>query len=459
MSRPKSGAAARPASQAGNAAVPDGPRERIDNKKNGVPQDALRQAVFDKPKVAKKVFQSMDRDKDKKLSRAEFARGMAEMLQDENISESAIDALWKQTDINLDGFISWEEFRLRFCVDDTRNFYLRQELSPLLESEKIVLKAIRPYIRQLYDSSDSGRDKRKAHETWLRSGFDDGTKFTMKVLNSICELFSELERKQAQGPVPAWIKVFEEMSKQDLQELFMEIELKNNGTVNLVRYDKRLGRITELPLKGKLNYKRRLGEVKGKGGKAEKPSTADARNKTPAGANRKNGKGQKDKQKPVVLKSIPPNAVNEWLAHEIFTHVAEKRPDLPTRVAPSLKNWNVTEREKWGLENSDGRRCYIFLADSFEVKNMIRGDDKDVIVFCTYRLELNGLHTFEWLYHAKIYLDKHEAVTSIDSRPIQLYKSGVDYPLPRNSKLDFRDWMTHVHVPDIFVASVPPREY
>lgn len=463
MSRPKSGAA-RPPSQA--ADKPAGvPLVRIDNKKNGVPQDALKQAVFDKPKVAKKVFTGMDKDKDKKLSKEEFVAGFRQLLEEEeNISDGAIDALWKQTDTNLDGFVSWDEFRIRFCVDPARNFDLRLELPALIEPYELIMSAMRPYLKIMYDNSEAGVAKRGGNEMWTKLGFDYSTKFNAKTFKALCEAIVPEEQKHAAAnnkPTPRWIAAFEAQSKDEVADMMLEIETKNNGTVNLTRYDKRLGMVVELPVAAMLNYKKRLNEIKVKGGKKgskkdEPPVTAD-RAKTPAG--QKKGKG-KAAPKPVVLKSIAKPLEHEWLCQELFNTVTKERPDLPTRVAPALKNWNINEKLKWDLEQSDGSRCYIFLSDSMEVKKMVRDDEtKLVVIYCTYRVELNGLHTYEWLYHAKIFLDKHEEVKDIESRPIQCYKSGREYPLPRGTKKDFREWIRLVPVPDIFVPSVQPREY
>ncbi len=123
-----------------------------------MPQDALKQAVFDKPKVsanhrvveeqpsttqvAKKVFQMWDKDNDKKLSWQEFSEGFSEMCEDNpDITIAAIRALWQQTDTNLDGYVSWDEFRIRFCVDEKANYFLRQELAPLPPQIKMVSNA------------------------------------------------------------------------------------------------------------------------------------------------------------------------------------------------------------------------------------------------------------------------------------------------------------------------------
>jgi hypothetical protein len=150
----------------------------------------------------------------------------------------------------------------------------------------------------------------------------------------------------------------------------------------------------------------------------------------------------------------------EWLQHEMFTHMATTLEPKLTRAAPAIKNWNVTELTKWGLEHSDGTEFHIFLTDSFEVKAKLRAEDHSYIFFCSFRMELSGLHTFEWLYHAKIYIgEKKEEIVRIDARPVQMYKSGEPYKLPRSAKPDFKNWVQHVPVPDVFASAVQTRKY
>jgi hypothetical protein len=314
----------------------------------------------------------------------------------------------------------------------------------------------------MYDASEEAQEKRKGDERWVKLGFDHTTKFKPNVFNNLCEMFGEEEKLAAvengEAP-PAWVTAFEGMDKAALSDLFTEIELKPNNTINLPRYDKRLGKVVELPTRYPLNYKRRLVmDVKtkpAKGGKeaaAAKPATAP---KTPA------GKGPKVKApKPIELKTLAENLVMEWLQHEMFTHMSKTHAPKPTRAAPAIKNWNAPELAKWVLEESDGTECYIFLTNSFEVKAKLRAEDKNYIFFCSFRVELNGLHTYEWLYHAKIYIgEKKEEIMRIDARPVQMCKSGEAYKLPRSAKPDFKNWSRHVPIPDIFASAVQPREF
>lgn len=296
-------------------------------------------------------------------------------------------------------------------------------------------------------------------------GFDENTKFSLKVLRGLCEFFGAEERKAAKEkgePAPEWVDHFDSMSKEDLGELVLEVETKSNGHVNLQRFDKRLGLFVETPVVHKLDYKQRLLELKVKKGSKkaapEEPPRSAA--KTPQSAAKGARKGKGAGPKPVVLKNIGAHLIDEWLCHETYVGAREKAKDLDTRAAPNLKNWNDGEVQRWGLGSTSGARCYLFLADSFQVKAMVRDEEtKCVVIYVTYIMELNGLHLFEWLYHAKVYLDKNEDVRDVEARKIQCFKNGNNYPLNRGEKPDFKEWIEHVHVPDVFVSSQPSTEY
>jgi hypothetical protein len=120
----------------------------------------------------------------------------------------------------------------------------------------------------MYDNSEEAQDKRKMDERWTKLGFDHTTKFKPNVFNNLCEMFGEEEKQDALGrgeACPAWVTAFEGMDKAAMSLLFAEVELKPNNTVNLPRYDKRLGQVVELPTRHTLNYKRRLTmEIKSK---------------------------------------------------------------------------------------------------------------------------------------------------------------------------------------------------
>lgn len=73
---------------------------------------------------------------------------------------------------------------------------------------------------------------------------------------------------------------------------------------------------------------------------------------------------------------------------------------------------------------------------------------------------MNGLHTQEWFYHAKIWLDKHENVRKIQIRPTKAYRNGGPVPMQKGQALkDFRDWLEHSPVPDEDGSMIKQKEY
>ncbi len=66
--------------------------------------------VFRGSTRGKKVFKALDLDTDKFLSRQEFEEGIQKFLSTSEeliLSNTQIEALWKETDLNNDGKVSW----------------------------------------------------------------------------------------------------------------------------------------------------------------------------------------------------------------------------------------------------------------------------------------------------------------------------------------------------------------
>lgn len=109
---------------------------------------------------------------------------------------------------------------------------------------------------------------------------------------------------------------------------------------------------------------------------------------------------------------------------------------------------------KWFMET----RVMLFLTDSTVVHNIVRDDVKRPMVYASFRMELNGLHTEEYYCHAKVYLDKHEELRKVSIRKIKHWRNGKSHPLPAKNKKDYKDWGDVVEAPDNAESNVMPRE-
>jgi len=279
----------------------------------------------------------------------------------------------------------------------------------------------------------------------------------------------------------------------------------------------------------KLKYKERLANVKVKGGKksagdAKKGKGKDDRPSSKGGSrpgtgkkgSKKKGKGEEkaaegDEPPKRVIKEtielktlVAPQLVTEWINYELYMHMRElEDKDLPVSAAPwdevktskdpillagpSLKNWNIYEVDRWGLEGyihkeeevrkeekgkspeeNAGKeelmkwfmktRVKLFLTDSTVVHNITKDDFKRPVIWASFRMELNGLHTYEWFCHAKLYLDKHEELRRVSVRFIKHWRNGKPHPLPTKNKKDYQDWEDAVEAPDNAESNVMPRE-
>jgi Ca2+-binding EF-hand superfamily protein len=73
--------------------------------------------VFKGAARSKAIFKTLDADRDKFLSRAEFTEGLLEFMSTPELvlTQEQISALWAETDLNKDDKVSWAEFNYRFC--------------------------------------------------------------------------------------------------------------------------------------------------------------------------------------------------------------------------------------------------------------------------------------------------------------------------------------------------------
>ena len=85
-------------------------------------------------------------------------------------------------------------------------------------------------------------------------------------------------------------------------------------------------------------------------------------------------------------------------------------------IGPGLANWNYGESERWALVNAKGEKCVVFLSDRLQVKWVTKNEDKQPVVYISFRTEQAGLHFLENMYHCKIVMDKTEEILSIDHR-------------------------------------------
>jgi hypothetical protein len=206
--------------------------------------------------------------------------------------------------------------------------------------------------------------------------------------------------------------------------------------------DRYLGLTHDVFVMPKLDYKERLTQVKVKGKapvkEAPRPKTAEKK-----GSKKKGDKAPKDPYPDYgEFKTLSAQLVPEWVNHEMYMHLADKLKDFPTRAAPGLKNWNVYEIQRWGLEGIEkGTRCYIYLTDQANVLKIVKNPKKDPVIYATCRVELNGLHTLEWYFHCKIYMEhKHETIRRVSSRLIKHWRNGKPQPLPPKTPADYAEW-------------------
>lgn len=142
MSRPKTGSKDPPGEEEGE------PKPLMPAFEGDI-RDSVTQAVWEKAGTAKSWFKILDANKNSKVDQQEFTSRMSEILADHNPSEESLLALWKQTDLDEDGFITWDEFKNRFLVNG-EEFETRNQ-PPALETPALdILLAIREPIFAYY---------------------------------------------------------------------------------------------------------------------------------------------------------------------------------------------------------------------------------------------------------------------------------------------------------------------
>jgi len=102
----------------------------------------------------------------------------------------------------------------------------------------------------------------------------------------------------------------------------------------------------------------------------------------------------------------------------------------------------------------------VFLTDHVQIKKVIKDEETKLpVAYLTFRTELNGLHSLENFYHAKLWFDKHENVKKIQFRATKAYKNGKQTKLEKGALLDFKDWLEFCPVPDEDQSLIQPREF
>lgn len=450
MSRPKSGGA-------------DAAAEGEEEPKPLMPvfegeiDDKLTQAVFDKQAMAKSWFKMLDYKKTGQVSKQDFVEGLAEILKDleGGMDEACLSALFEQTDTDEDGFVSWDEFKSRFVVDESseENPFLLRNQPPILESPALdILTGIREPFFAYYSLKKKHRKNREKYmDVYKKAEWEEeGAKLNAKKLRSLTEQTAEFLKDQSakEGvPAPAWIQMFYDTPKAEFAELLAVFDVSSKGKPNLTRFDRWLGLKFDLGDDAPIDYKHRLLNIKVKKGKKSKDGPlVDSMPPPPEIPEVPEGEEAPPPPDKTwhVLECIPnPEFMIEWLKFELFRYIQQTpllNLNLPCRAGPALANWNFGEAKKWGLENAGGEKCAVFLSDRMKVRWVTLDDEKKPVLYVSFRMEQTGLHFLEMICHGKIHFTKDEEIEKIDHRLVKVYKDGVPQKLPRGTKLDFKDW-------------------
>lgn len=408
--------------------------------------------VFRGPTRGKKVFKALDLDADKFLSREEFEEGIQKFLSTSEelaLTPAQIDALWKETDLNNDGKISWAEFQYRFCggVHPYAELEKKMGKKPTLQLQvpkrkekfaaggKLSVNDMKFILENLFEG---GKQKYK-------NGVDISMhkELTAPMLKKLLTQIITAEREDAKAQKRDMLEfaavTFQlgGIAPKDSDRLFNFLDTKKEGKIDL----------TAIFEQAKLRPAPVVEEKEGEVG--------------PDGKKRSNKKKKVETEiknpKAHVMATIKAENIRDFISDKILVQLSRLNEDndesLEYKCHPPLKHWGDDEKKKRGLLEH-GYKTNIFLSERTKIKSIVKLDT-EVVIFGLFRTEYTAMARSEYLYHARISFDLDEVLQRVD---VKLKKSWVDGEIDK-FVVDslFEDWETYVPFEDeMEELSIPP---
>jgi len=439
---------------------------------------------------AKKLFKVFDSDRDKFLTRAEFAAGLVHFITAPElppITQEQIDALWAETDVNKDDKISWNEFAHRFCGaphPSTLGKKVEKKASLMLQTPRkkdppagkagAAMAELRGILEALYDGSSS--KPRYPGVDLSKSRVLPPPAFKKLLNSTLAE--EKAEAKAQKRPLEEWAaKALASGAAADQKacdRLFNQLDERKTGKVDLGPFFEQL----------KL-----------------RPSTKPTASSSP-----KRGRSKvRDQNKPTgpsayVLTTVKSEHVRDFVSEVILRHFP-LNVSHSVKMHPPLKHWGDDERKRKAL-NTEGYKTTIFLSEKTKIKAVVKlplpeadaasaaaaaaakqplspkspatkspsatsragarsagatsasaaaassaaaaqpVNNSDVLIFASFRTEFTSMARCESLWHARLTLDADEQVRKVD---VVEKKNWVDGELDKcMMEPCFPEWSTYV---------------
>jgi Ca2+-binding EF-hand superfamily protein len=341
-------------------------------------------AIF-KPKRAKQLFKQFDLDKDRYLSRAEFEAGIKLFLSLQNnnvenselqLSSEAIEALWKETDLNNDKRISYAEFAFRFAggpnplqkskFSAKQSLILQSPKAQINRGSKLTVGEMKQILESLYDG---GKRRYKQIEIGKIS-----RQITPNQLKKTLNLIFQCERGEAAAQNRPLLECFRlparegNISQKDSDKLFNYFDQGKTGLIDLTNFFEQA------------KIKPSLAGIHNNGAVAKKKSKKMG----------KKGSENQGKQQ-YLMQTVKGEHLRDFLNDQLLFALAAKenqnyneavesgrgvgeKPKV--RAHPALKHWGDEEKARRSLVDS-GYKTTIFLSERTKIKATVRIEKKE----------------------------------------------------------------------------------